>query len=37
VRARLFKQKRAALTLRLAVTDPSGNARQLSQSLRLRR
>lgn len=37
VRARLFRQKRAAVTLRVVVTDPSGNTKRLSESLRLRR
>jgi hypothetical protein len=37
VRARLFKQKRAAVTLRVTVTDPSGNTRRVSAALSLRR
>jgi hypothetical protein len=37
VRARLFKQRRARLTLRVAATDPAGNTRRMSEAITLRR
>ena len=37
VRARLFKLKRAAVTLQVEVTDPAGNVRRSSEKLTLRR
>nr|WP_308213590.1 thrombospondin type 3 repeat-containing protein [Solirubrobacter phytolaccae] len=36
-KARLLKAKRTELTLKLTITDPSGNVRRVSESLSLRR
>jgi hypothetical protein len=37
MRARIFKQRRTRMTLRIAATDPAGNVRRVSERVTLRR